>query len=66
MRAILVGNACVVVMLVLFWFAAWGLLEEVTRALEIRYGYTKLQIYCGLFILVLLFSLASPKFLIRI
>jgi hypothetical protein len=53
-------------MLVLFWYAAWGLLEEMTRTLELRYGYTKLQIYGGLFALVLAFIVVSPKFLIRV
>jgi hypothetical protein len=61
------GRAIVVVaFIVLFWFSAWGLLEEAAAWLERERGLERGQIYGGLFLLVALYACCSPAVLIRI
>ena len=56
----------IVFFIVIFWFAAWGLLEEAAAWLEREGGYSKVAIYGGLFALVLFYACCKPGFLVRI
>lgn len=55
-----------VAFIVLFWFSAWGLLEESVDWLEEKGVGNKFQIYGSIFVIVVLYMCCSPRLLIRI
>ncbi len=49
--------------IILYWYALWGILDEMTAGLHEEYGFKKLHIYGALLVSVLLFILMYPPFL---
>ena len=55
-----------VTFILLFWFSAWGLLEEGPQWLEVHGGDSKGQVYTVIFLGVIFYILCVPEFLGRI
>jgi hypothetical protein len=61
------GRAALIVsVIVLFWFSAWGLLDEGVDFAQERWGYPKAGIYAAMFALSVVYILCAPDVLIRI
>jgi hypothetical protein len=50
-------------LLVLFWYAIWGLTDEFVEEVQRRYGVSKGRVYAGILAAVLLFIVAFPQML---
>lgn len=61
------GRALLIVsVIVLFWFSAWGLLDEGVDFAQGHWGYSKGSIYAAIFAVSVLFICCAPDVLIRI
>ena len=61
------GRAVLIVaLIVVFWFSAWGLLDEGVDVLKERWGYSKASSYAALFTISVVLILCAPDVLIRI
>ena len=61
------GRAVLIVaLIVVFWFSAWGLLDEGVDFLEERWGYSKAASYAALFAVSVFLICCAPDVLIRI
>jgi hypothetical protein len=49
--------------IILYWYALWGILDEMTEVLNEEYGYKKLHVYGALLVSVIAFILIYPPFL---
>ncbi len=48
--------------IILYWYALWGILDEVTATLHTEYGVSKLSIYGVTLAGVILFMMVYPPF----
>lgn len=49
--------------IILYWYALWGLLDEMTDTLRDEFAFKKIHIYGGLLVGVVVFILIYPPFL---
>ncbi len=60
------GILFIALVIILFWYAIWGLLDETSDTLKQKYGWSQTQIYLGCLGLVAALILLFPETLGRL